>query len=70
MKSGIKTPDDFLMVGNGEKGEVRTSYDICLIIWQGQNYGLTLDIEWIKCINKCTRFLRIIIRGIEIVWIK
>lgn len=21
MKAGIKTPDDFLMVGNGEKGE-------------------------------------------------
>lgn len=63
MKSGIKTPDDFLMVGNGEKGKVRTSYDICLIILQGQNYGLTLDIEWIRCINKCTRFLIIIIEG-------
>ena len=63
MKSGIKTPDDFLMVANGEKGEVRTSYDICLIIWQGQNYGLTLDIEWIRCTNKCTRFLIIIIEG-------
>lgn len=25
IKSGIKTPDDFLMVGNGEKGEERTS---------------------------------------------
>ena len=32
MKSGIKTPDDFLMVGNGEKGEVRTFYDMSLII--------------------------------------